>query len=161
MKKKEKQMVYKYSWSGMERPVSAEKVGEHILRLEQQYGEVTREVFLESARSEDSEMHKLFEWDDTVAAEKYRLHQANVIIASLRVTVVEEKNEPVVLRGFIQDRTESRGYLNITRALSDKEKRERVLERAYTELRWFREKYGAFKELAGILRAVDEVLKTA
>lgn len=152
-------MVYKYSWSGIERPVSAEKVGEHLRKLEKQYGEVTRETFLESARPADSPMHSLFEWNDTVAAEKYRLHQANVIIASIRVTVTEEERPPVTLRGFVQDRKVSPGYLNIERALSEEDKRARVLEQAKKELSWFVEKYKAFSELADVISAITEYLQ--
>lgn len=152
-------MVYQYSWSGPERAVSAEKVGNHIRQLEKRYGEVTRETFLESARPADSPMHCLFEWDDTVAAEKYRLHQANVIIASLRVTITEEKKEPVILRGYVQDRKTSSGYLNIERAMTEQDKRKRVLEQAKRELKWFVEKYAAFEELAKIMAAISEYLE--
>lgn len=152
-------MVYQYSWSGPERAVSAEKVGNHIRQLEKRYGEVTRETFLESARPADSPMHCLFEWDDTVAAEKYRLYQANVIIASLRVTITEEKKEPVILRGYVQDRKTSSGYLNIERAMTEQDKRKRVLEQAKRELKWFVEKYAAFEELAKIMAAISEYLE--
>ena len=154
-------MVYEYSWSGIDRPVPAKEVGEHLRKLEEEHGEVTREVFLESARPKDSKMHKLFEWDDVKAAEKYRLHQANVIIASLRVTVIEEKQEPVKLRAFIQDREVSNGYLNIKRALSDDDKRSRILEQAKRELGWFREKYSAFSELSDVIDAIEGYLRTA
>jgi len=37
---------------------------------------ISPQELLEKARNEDSELHKCFEWDDSVAAEKYRLIQA-------------------------------------------------------------------------------------
>ena len=37
---------------------------------------VTPQEILEKARDETSELHKCFEWDDSVAAERYRLQQA-------------------------------------------------------------------------------------
>lgn len=149
-------MVYEYSWSGPERSVSAEKVAHHIKRLEEQYGEVTKQMFLDSARSEDSEMHSLFEWDDTKAAEKYRLYQANVIIASIHVTVHEEEIEPIVTRAFVQDKEVSSGYLNVERALSDEAKRQRIIAEAKKEAKCFISKYEHLEELAKVIDAMNE-----
>ena len=53
----------------------------------------------EFARNENSELHKCFEWDDTVAAEKYRLQQAKNIVCNL-VYQEEKKEEPTKLRVF-------------------------------------------------------------
>ena len=44
---------------------------------------VTPQEVLEKARDENSELHKCFEWNDSVAAEKYRLQQARAIIINL------------------------------------------------------------------------------
>lgn len=151
-------MVYKYSWSGPERAVSAEKVAHHLARIEQQYGEVTRENFLESARSETSEMHKLFEWDDTKAAHQYRLNQASVIIASIRVTVVEKEPEQVKVRLYVQDKETSSGYVNIKRAFTEDDKRKRIIEEAKRDVEWFKNKYQGFVLFAKILKKFDGIL---
>lgn len=154
-------MVYEYSWNGMERAVPAEKVADHLRKLEKKHGEVTKELFLESARSERSAMHKLFEWDDTKAAEKYRLHQATVIIASIRVTVIEEENEPIVTRAFVQCGQTPGGYLNIEKALSEEDTKRQVLEEAKKEARWFVSKYESLQELASVIDAMNKFLKSA
>lgn len=152
-------MVYEYSWSGPSRAVPAEKVADHIKKLEKKYGEVTREVFLDSARSEKSAMHCLFEWDDAKAAEKYRLQQAQVIITSIRVTVHSEDKPPIITRAFVQDREVSSGYVNITKALSEEDKRERILEEARKEALWFKSKYEHLEELAAVIETIDEFVK--
>lgn len=41
---------------------------------------ITPQEVLEKARDENSELHKCFEWDNDIAAEKYRLEQARKII---------------------------------------------------------------------------------
>ena len=128
-------MVYKYSWSGPQRSVSAEKVAKHISGLEKSYGEVTPQRFLDSARSEESEMHSLFEWDDTKAAEQYRLSQARTIMGSIRVKVIEEEVETRVTRAFVQPEVRKGGYVSIVNALSDTDKKAKVLEQARTELK--------------------------
>lgn len=53
----------------------AEKVSKEIESIPN----ATPSSILEFARNENSELHKCFEWDDTVAAEKYRLQQARNI----------------------------------------------------------------------------------
>ena len=152
-------MVYEYSWSGPQRAVSAEKVAKHIEHLEAQYGEVTSALFLDSARSEDSEMHGLFEWDDTKAAENWRMEQARVIIASIRVNVVEEDMSPIKTRAYVQHEPRNSGYVSVGKALSDEDKRSKVIDQARKEASWFIEKYKAFEELAEVIDAMNGFLK--
>lgn len=162
-------MVYKYSYSGPQYAVSAEKVAHHLQKLEEENGSVTREDFLESARSEDSEMHKLFEWDDSIAAEKYRLRQATDIIHSIKVTVVEEKKEPVSMKAFvIPDYTgkaavgKKGGYINIRKAVESEDTRADLLNDARKNVQWFMGKYRAITELSGVISAMEDFLnKTA
>lgn len=152
-------MVYEYSWSGPERAVSAEKVAKHIEHLEKQFGEVTSKTFLDSARDEDSEMHSLFEWDDTKAAEHWRMQQASVIIASIRVNVVEEEREPIRTRAYVQHEPRQSGYISVGKALSEEDKRNKVIMQARKEASWFIEKYKAFEELAEVIEAMNGFLQ--
>ena len=64
----------------------AEKVSKEIESI----SNATPSSILEYARNENSELHKCFEWDDTVAAEKYRLQQARNIVCNL---VYQEENK--------------------------------------------------------------------
>lgn len=43
-----------------------------------------------AARDPKSVLHGEFEWDDTVAAERFRIDQARTLISSVSVTVVDE-----------------------------------------------------------------------
>lgn len=152
-------MVYEYSWSGPKRAVSAEKVAKHISELEKEFGEVTSKIFLDSARSDDSEMHRLFEWDDTKAAENYRMEQARVIIASIRVNVIEEDSAPIITRAFVQYKPKQSGYISINKALTDEDKRETVIQQARKEAAWFVEKYKSFEELSDVIKAINSFLE--
>lgn len=44
---------------------------------------ITPQEMIEKARNEQSELHKCFEWNDTIAAGKYRLQQARNVLAML------------------------------------------------------------------------------
>lgn len=162
-------MVYQYEWNGPNRAVPAERVAEHLHKLEEEHGAVTREDFLESARSEESEMHKLFEWDDSIAAEKYRLRQANDIIHSIKITVASEDKEPVTMNAFvIPGYTEGNitrpkgGYVNIRKATKEVDMHSAILQDARKSARWFMDKYRSIAELEGVITAIEEFLgKTA
>lgn len=152
-------MVYEYSWS-YPYAVPAEKVGAHFEKLEAKFGAVTKENFLDSARSTKSEMHKLFEWDDKKAAEQHRLHQANMIINSLRVTIIEnEETEPITVSAFVNtSKRKDKTYIHIARAMGEQETRAAVLNDALRELSFFREKYKNLSELSGIIKTIDSLL---
>ena len=151
-------MVYEYSWSGYEQKVSAQIVGEHLKTLEAKHGRVTRELLLDSAKHKESPVHSLFEWDDTKAAEKFRLHQATVIICSLRVTAKEENTEPVVVRAYVtaDPHQEVSSYFNVHDALKDSTMRKKVLAMARREAEAFRRKYKSLVELAHVIEAIND-----
>lgn len=50
-------------------------------------GTLTPTAVLDDARSPNSPLHDYFEWNDDVAAEKYRLDQARRLIRSVRVEI--------------------------------------------------------------------------
>lgn len=66
----------------------AQRVAEELAELGD---EITPARILDKARDSDTELHKCFEWDDTVAAEKYRLTQARQIVCHL---VIKERQDP-------------------------------------------------------------------
>jgi len=50
-------------------------------------GEISAKQLLDTAKSIRSPLHKYFDWDDTKAAEKWRLHQSRQMLSSIVVTV--------------------------------------------------------------------------
>lgn len=50
------------------------------------YGRLTPKLVLNEARAPESPLHSRFEWDDSEAAEKYRLAQAHELIQSVKIT---------------------------------------------------------------------------
>lgn len=109
---------------------------------------------VEYARSEDSELHKCFEWDDTIAAEKYRLTQAAQVIRAI-VYVDQEKEERTPIRVVISTGNNDNTYTPSRLIFRDKTEYQRLLERALAELRAFKEKYKNLKELDYILELID------
>ena len=149
-------MVYekKYSWRAG-KSVSAQVAGEVMEKIEKRDGVLTKESFLEESRPVDSPTHKLFEWDDTVAAEKFRLEQSRMAIQDIVVTIVKTDNEPIKRHAFVNvvaGKHNKAEYSNVEVAMSDETKRKAVLQNALNELKTFEQKYSDYKELEGVFR---------
>lgn len=129
---------------------NAERCYEEI----QSIGEsATPKQILDFARNPDTELHKCFEWDDSIAAEKYRLSQARTIVCNL-VYVDEKKPEPqrVAVR-LIQRADEA--YKPVQMIVRNKTEYENLLERAMSELRAFKARYHTLVELEEILSLIE------
>ncbi|MBQ6530391.1 MAG: hypothetical protein IJI39_05680 [Clostridia bacterium] len=119
--------------------------------------EATPAQILEKARNENSELHKCFEWNDSVAAEKYRLTQAGTICRMIVVRRVGEDEEPTdntPLR-FFHKTTEGEGYKPSKVVFHKQDEYQALLNRAMSELRAFKVKYSMLSELEEILALID------
>lgn len=56
-----------------------------LQRIYDRRGRLTPELVVEEARPADSPLHSHFEWDDSVAGEAWRRHQAHEMIRTQRV----------------------------------------------------------------------------
>jgi hypothetical protein len=150
----------KYSWRpGARVTLDAEKAGRELARIEQAEGALTPTTVLDRARSANSALHDHFEWDDGVAAEQHRLTQAGELIRAIVIDVTRSNVEkPIVVRAFVSvAQDEGRSYVGVQRAMSDKDLRKQVLEKAWSELQAFRVRYADLSELAGVFAAMDRV----
>lgn len=113
------------------------------------------------ARDPGTELHKCFEWDDTVAAEKYRIRQASDVSRSIQITIThvksEKKSEPQTYRLFYNNGRNT-GYKTITCIVKNPDEHERLLNQAKRELESFRNRYAKIMELATVIDAIEEVL---
>lgn len=147
-------MLYKWK-SGSRLKASAQDAGEVCAALEAK-GNLTPQALVDASRPNDAPLHAAFEWDDEVAAEKYRESQASYIIRSLEV-VIEGTNKRT--RGFVSLTITDgeREYHEINRVLSIRSERELLLEEAKRELASFKTKYAVLKELADVFAAIERV----
>lgn len=63
---------------------------------------VTIDSVLDKARDPSTELHKCFLWDDTEAAEKYRRHQASMIICTIKKEIksVDSTQPSIIARAY-------------------------------------------------------------
>ena len=64
-------------------------------------GSLTPALVVDTAKDPEHPLHTRFDWDDTTAAEKYRLVQAAYIIRSVRVTVQRSDSSTVTVRPWV------------------------------------------------------------
>lgn len=115
---------------------------------------VSPEEVLEKAKDENSELHKCFEWDDTVAANKYRLQQARQIIQL--IVKVPEKEDEQPTRVF-QISSERNVYQPTVFFQRNNDEYQILLERAKAELMKFRKRYQMLSELEQVMEAIDQL----
>lgn len=149
-------MVYQYK-TGYFSKVPAQVAGEEINRL-YSAGKSSPKDIVDASRPEDAPLHPAFEWNDSVAAELYRQDQARCLVRHI-VTVKEVENEePVYVRAFFKIDPEESTYEPTFVIMSDEEKKKRLLELAKNELKQFKTKYNTLKELAKVMKAIDETI---
>jgi len=119
---------------------------------------VTKEV-LELARPRSSPIHEFFTWDDTAAAEQYRLKQAQTLISCLVVEIENIEYRKYVTPCLIEE-TGSKAYVEINKARATPEIWEQILDRAMNDAILFRERYNHLKELGPIITAISKVEKS-
>lgn len=66
----------------------SKEVRDEVERIFAVHGKMTPQILLSEARAVDSPLHCMFQWDDSVAGEKWRLRQAQVIIQAQAAEVV-------------------------------------------------------------------------
>lgn len=113
-----------------------------------------KQVYDYAKANPDSELHKCFEWDDRIAAEKYRLSQAQKIIRFI-VRVPVSKDKPTVRE--YQITTQRNTYQPTKSFLINQNEYEELLKRVLAELQAFRNKYKTLSELEEVFKAIDEL----
>ena len=147
-------MVYKWK-SDSYIKADAQRAGEQFEQLAQTNDGLTPQSVLDANREEGTPLHDSFEWDDSAAAEKYRINQAGHFIRCiLKVSESDKKEEPQ--RAFFVT-TEVHRYEPIEEIISIQTKYEKLLDTTYSELLTFKRKYESLKELKPVFDSIESI----
>jgi len=105
------------------------------------------------ARDPETKLHKHFEWDDTAAAEKYRVDQARQLIRVVVTTLPNSKREVQIYCSLPDDQHNGGGYRVQRDVMADMTMRAFRLAAARREMELFAAKYSDLTELAPIIAA--------
>lgn len=108
----------------------------------------TSEV-VKAARDPDSPGHRYFTWDDSKAAAKYRLEEAERLIRRVYLVTDDGTKQPAFL-SLLPDREKpGGGYRATSEVISSKALREQLKLTATAELRAWTERYQMLTDLVG------------
>ena len=151
-------MVYEWKTASYIK-VDANVAGKQCEELEKTVG-LTPKNLLDANRAENAPLHSEFEWNDGIAAEKYRENQARHIIACLCVraeTTTGEQSEPV--RAFLKTAPESE-YQSLNVILQSADSHSAMLATALRELKALQNKYKMLSELKplfDVMEGIEEI----
>jgi len=133
---------------------------EIILKLQNAKG-LTADSLLEEAKKKQSPLHELFEWDDNVASNLYRLQQARVIINDVKVIIEGNlypaiENVRVSIEGIDGQKIQERIYIARDEIMAHEDLREQIIKRALNNIRYWREQYKNYSEFSLIIKAIDK-----
>jgi len=132
--------------------------------LEQIGERATPKQIVDAARNRKSIIHDLFDWDDSTAAEKYRIWQARHHVATLSVVVVTPKGDKNkrAYHSVVVDADElgrgKRAYCSSASIMSDAELAKQVIDQALRELDGWQSRYSQYRsEFAPVFTAARKV----
>lgn len=131
-----------------------------LQRIRKETGENLKpRAVVESAKDPDSPLHDAFEWDDTKAAQEWRVTQARRLLRSIHV-VVERGEEDRSVRAFfrVEDPSGDTGYVSLAAVLKCQDYRDQIIEQALKEIQGWQRRYADYNELDSIFDAIDRAV---
>ena len=140
---------------------SADEVGQHLERLRETFhGELTPEDVVADARNHNSPLHSFFEWDDSAAAEQYRVQKACGLIRGVVAIVVGGEQPAKQVQAFVHVPDPQEPHYRATdHAMSQEQTREMILRQAWKEFQSWKRRYQHLDELADLFKSGDKMLK--
>lgn len=127
--------------------------------LAERSGLLTAEAVVEFASNPNTALHKEFTWDNTEAAQKYRLDQARRVI---RVYVRFEPRVQRTVRAFVSvpsDRATTGGYRPASAVIDNPRWAMQIAEEVAGKIRNMRGSYAYLKFLDGLWDRLDATVK--
>lgn len=160
--------IYKAAKGARFTDEEAQKIGPELEQIEERHGKLTPDVILAEARKKKSYLHRFFDWSDSLAAEKWRKHQARQLISHVRVVIVDDngprkawENVRVKIMATESEereekkQEEERNYVSVEAIEKDEYLREQVVKRGIKELETWLEKYKHYEELKPLAKNIQ------
>ncbi len=140
---------------------TAKAVTARLRIIRKKTGVVTARTVLDDARADDSPLHQFFDWDDSSAAERYRLTQAATLIRRIQVIVTMDGTEQPMRQYLRVVKEDIAQYIPTVEISKNPALSEQVIQAARLDLEgWLRryEVYKAFFAASGEIRKALELL---
>jgi hypothetical protein len=139
----------------------AQIYAERLVEISKKRGEITPPLVLKDAKNPKSPLHSYFEWDNTKAAEKWRIAQAGELIRHIDVEVIKDDGKTEDIRYFFSVQSDESTtsepksvYVSLNTIMTDSDKRAEVIAYAKRELLGWKERYQQYSELSDIVEFI-------
>ena len=152
--------AYKYSYGSVSGLFKnpAEVAGPVCQNLRETVG-LTPKNLVDASRDPSAPLHNEFEWNDTIAGEKYRQEQARCIIRHLITERIDtEQARKARDRSFVSTGEQTGAYVPLREALTNTKWRDNLMKAARRDMEVFVAKYHRLEELSGVIRKMKEIL---
>ena len=155
--------MQKYEWKcpGLYK-VGADIAAKVVESCKDSSGYIQPTAVVDKSRPAEAELHGCFEWQDNIAADRWREQQARVLIKNIvTVEIRDDDKKQDVIKTFvhvISPEEQSRGYKMTAVAVQDPRDRDYILSTARRELASFKSKYSKLTEFAALMNTIDEVI---
>ena len=158
-------MAPKFSPINKMTAIQTQTVSESIRKLAEKHPQgITPEIVLREASKKSSPLHDHFDWDDTVAAQRWRMEQAAGLIRKIRVTYDTPEGKTITVRAYVNVRDAEEGeeidessrgfYVAMGTAVSVESYRDQMLSACKRDAEAFERKYASLSEAAGVIKAI-------
>lgn len=151
-----------YEWGSRSFHVDAQIVGETVDRITSNEGYCAPARLVDAARKDTSPIHNLFTWDNKVAADKWRTHEARQIINALTVTMQmngEQVSAPAFLSvgHVVATQDAGEGYRPLSVVISDDAFAREAMADVVMRLRAIRRRYETIEALSPLWKVLEEL----
>lgn len=138
---------------------AAQSVITEVLRIRQANGGIlTERNVVDAASDPASPLHPLFQWDNEIAGDGFRIIQARMLLGRMKVHLIEGETVRI-LPAFVSVATDDGRVRELTaRAVADPGLLGQVLAETRTQLRGLRNRLSAFEEAAPVVEHLDAAL---
>lgn len=143
------------TWGFMKFPADPKKCYDELVSLGTG---ASPEGIVEYARDEETELHKCFQWDDTLAAAAWRRQQARMVAISLTVTVETKEHGEQEFR-LVQHDESTKSYQPVVMTVRNMDNYAALLAKAKAELAAFKARYASIRELQNVIEEIEKVIK--
>lgn len=132
----------------------AQRVADEIMSIGES---ATPAQIVDKARDAKTELHKCFEWDDAVAAEKHRLDQARQVVRHLVIRETVREDKPPIR--FLFKPENGKGYQPTKLIVRNPDSYQSLLANALRDLEALRVKYHSLTELEAVFDAIEDLMR--
>lgn len=148
---------YRWKIKSLAKDVKEEDAIREFEHIQYMYGEITAKTILKVAADPKSCFHKLFEWDDSKAAQQYRLQQSRVLINNIDIVIVSDNEEQSVPAYEIIKGEQGMEYKNVETFTTDDV--EQVKQNTIASLIHLKRKLAIYKQFNSVVGYINNALE--